>query len=148
MVVILSELYDSISYLSTYVLRQSKAGLTLTYTIGHSLGEILIKQALVNAHSNTRYKPTKEATSGLVFFGTPHAGGKDALVLMGRIAARVATKVLHNPSKDVMEALGKGSLFSDTLQEGWRHQLNLYKIVTFYEGIGDVSSVQNKAETS
>ena len=39
-----------------------------------------------------------------------------------------------------MEALEKGSLFSDVLQEGWRHQLSLYKIVSFYEGIGDVWS--------
>ena len=107
--------------------------------MGHSLGGILIKQALVNAHNNTRYKPLKDATTGLVFFGTPHAGGKDALVTMGKIASRVATKVLRNPSKDVMEALQKGSQFSDVLQEGWRHQLNLYKIVSFYEGIGDVS---------
>ena len=129
-----------------------------TIFIGHSLGGILIKQALVNAHNNvrygswlnrvgyggadndTRYKPTKEATSGLVFFGTPHAGGKDALVLIGKITSRVATTVLRNPSKDVMEALEKGSLFSNVLQEGWRHQLNLYKIVSFYEGIGDVST--------
>ena len=107
--------------------------------IGHSLGGILIKQALVNAHSNTRYTPIKQASSGLVFFGTPHAGGKDALVSIGKLSARVATSILQNPSKDVMEALTKGSLFSDVLQESWRHQLNLYKIVSFYEGIGDVS---------
>lgn len=106
--------------------------------LGHSLGGILIKQALVNAHSNARYRPIKEATSGLVFFGTPHAGGKDALVTIGKISAKVATSILRNPSKDVMEALTKGSLFSDVLQESWRHQLNLYKIVSFYEGIGDV----------
>lgn len=110
--------------------------------VGHSLGGILIKQALVNAHNNVRYKPLKDATTGLVFFGTPHAGGKDALVTMGKIASRVATKVLRNPSKDVMEALQKGSQFSDVLQEGWRHQLNLYKIVSFYEGIGDVKPIQ------
>lgn len=106
--------------------------------LGHSLGGILIKQALVNAHSNTRYRPIKEATCGLVFFGTPHAGGKDALVSIGKLSAKVATSILRNPSKDVLEALTKGSLFSDVLQESWRHQLNLYKIVSFYEGIGDV----------
>ena len=38
-----------------------------------------------------------------------------------------------------MEALKKGSLFSDSLQTQWRHQLDRYKIVTFYEGIGNVS---------
>ena len=38
-----------------------------------------------------------------------------------------------------MEALKKGSLFSDSLQIQWRHQLDRYQIVTFYEGIGSVS---------
>lgn len=37
-----------------------------------------------------------------------------------------------------MEALKKGSLFSDALQNQWRHQIKQYQIVTFYEGIGDV----------
>ena len=37
-----------------------------------------------------------------------------------------------------MEALKKGSLFSDSLQNQWRHQLDRYQIVTFYEGIGNV----------
>ena len=37
-----------------------------------------------------------------------------------------------------MEALKKGSLFSDSLQNQWRHQLDHYQIVTFYEGIGSV----------
>lgn len=37
-----------------------------------------------------------------------------------------------------MEALKRGSLFSDALQNQWRHQLGDYQIVTFYEGIGEV----------
>ncbi|KAI9783675.1 MAG: hypothetical protein M1839_003523 [Geoglossum umbratile] len=39
-----------------------------------------------------------------------------------------------------MQALQKGSLFTDVLQENWRHQLNSFKIVSFYEGIGDIVS--------
>jgi hypothetical protein len=39
-----------------------------------------------------------------------------------------------------MQALEKNSLFSDVLQENWRHHLENYKIVSFYEGIGDASS--------
>ena len=42
---------------------------------------------------------------------------------------------------DIMEGLKKGSLFSDALQNQWRHQLKHYKIVTFYEGIGNVRQV-------
>ena len=40
-----------------------------------------------------------------------------------------------------MEALKRGSLFSDYLQNQWRHQLEHYQIVTFYEGIGDVGAI-------
>jgi hypothetical protein len=76
---------------------------------------------------------------GLVFFGTPHAGGKNALVTVGKICGRIVTMVSPNPPNDIMQALQKGSLFTDVLQENWRHQLNSFKIVSFYEGIGDVS---------
>ncbi|KAL2050807.1 hypothetical protein ABVK25_008868 [Lepraria finkii] len=39
-----------------------------------------------------------------------------------------------------MEVLRSGSLFSDILQEIWRHQLGSYKIISFYEGIGEIVS--------
>ncbi|KAI9807419.1 MAG: hypothetical protein M1833_000164 [Piccolia ochrophora] len=37
-----------------------------------------------------------------------------------------------------MQALQHGSLFSDVLQENWKHQLNSYRIVSFYEGVGNI----------
>lgn len=40
-----------------------------------------------------------------------------------------------------MEGLKHDSLFSDALQMQWRHLLNQYQIVTFYEGIGNVSNL-------
>lgn len=41
--------------------------------------------------------------------------------------------IFRNPPNDMMQALSHGSLFADVLQANWRHQLNLYKIVSFYE---------------
>jgi hypothetical protein len=74
-----------------------------------------------------------------VFFGTPHAGATtDAKVFFGKVCTRVAKKIIGHPQNDIMEALEKNSLFSDVLQENWRHQLESYQIVSFYEGIGDV----------
>ena len=52
--------------------------------------------------------------------------------------ARVVQSTLGKPSNDTLEALKRGSLFSDALQLHWRHQTLCYEIVTFYEGIGDV----------
>lgn len=43
------------------------------------------------------------------------------------------------PPNDIIETLKKGSLFTDVLTEHWRQQLESYQIVSFWEGIGDVS---------
>ena len=76
---------------------------------------------------------------GLIFFGTPHGGpGKDWRTVLGKTCVRIVQSTPGRTSNDVMEALEKGSLFSDALQSQWRHQLRCYKIVTFYEGIGSV----------
>lgn len=38
-----------------------------------------------------------------------------------------------------MEVLERGSLFTDLLGEHFRHQLEQYKILSCYEGVGNVS---------
>jgi len=101
--------------------------------LGHSLGGIMVKQALVNAHNNSRYSAIKESTYGLVFFGTPHRGGNAGLVGLGDLSIRIAQGLFRNPPNDMMDALRGGSMFEDVLQENWRHQLTHYKIVSFYE---------------
>lgn len=45
------------------------------------------------------------------------------------------------PPSDIIETLKSGSLFSDILEEHWRQQLLSYKIVSFWEGIGDVRAL-------
>ena len=74
-----------------------------------------------------------------MFFGTPHAGGDDRLVALGSAAARIAQGLHLQASNDISETLKKGSLFTDVLAEHWRQQLESYQIVSFWEGIGDVS---------
>lgn len=106
--------------------------------VAHSLGGILVKQALVNAHNNPKFLELKEATSALVFFGTPHTGGKASLVTLGKISIRIVRGLIRDPPNDLMQAVTKGSLYADVLEENWRHQLNSFKIVSFYEGVGDI----------
>ena len=72
---------------------------------------------------------------GLVFFGTPHEGGEK----IGAVAAKVARGLGLQPKNDIFETLKDGSIFSDMLKESWRRQLECYQIVSFWEGIGDVS---------
>lgn len=60
-------------------------------------------------------------------------------MLCSKASVRIAQSLLPGvQSNDIMEALKAQSLFSDSLQNSFRHQLNDYQIVTFYEGIGNV----------
>lgn len=79
-----------------------------------------------------------QPSSGLAFFGTPHAGGHNALVTLGRASIRIVRGFFLDPPNDIMQAVTHGSLYADVLQENWRHQLNLFKIVSFYEEVGSV----------
>ena len=95
-------------------------------------------QALVNAHNNAKYTAIRTASTGLAFFSTPHGGGNASLVALGSAAARVASALHVQPSNDLIETIKSGSLFSDLLAEQWRHQLESYQIISFWEGIGDI----------
>ncbi|KAK2020925.1 hypothetical protein LX32DRAFT_605626 [Colletotrichum zoysiae] len=107
--------------------------------LGHSMGGLLIKQALINAHNNPNYTPIKHATNGLAFFATPHHGGDGKLVSLGSLAAKIATTTGFQKGDDVLEVLKQGSIFSDIMQEHFRHQLEKYNIVSFWGGFDNVS---------
>lgn len=109
--------------------------------IGHSLGGILIKQALVNAQANRKHKGIIDATFGLVFIGTPHGGStKSSKIAFGKACVKIIQTVYGHASNDLMKAVEHGSLFSDVLKENWRHQLENYQIVSCYESIDEVNS--------
>jgi triacylglycerol esterase/lipase EstA (alpha/beta hydrolase family) len=99
--------------------------------VAHSLGGIVVKRALVEAKLDDTYKTIRDATYGIAFFGTPHQGGNFAK--LGDIAASIVRGVLRNPKNTFMEALKKDSLFSDNLVDDFRHQLEDYYVLSFYE---------------
>jgi len=100
--------------------------------LGHSLGGLLIKQALINAHNNEQYTHIKDATKGLVFFATPHRGGNQTSVDIGGVVAKIATHLGFQKGDDLVETLNAGSMFTDMMREHWRHQLLNYGIVSFW----------------
>lgn len=106
---------------------------------GHSMGGLLVKQALINAHNNKKYMSIKGATRGLAFFATPHNGGDSKLVSLGKLTSKIATKAGFQKGDDVLEVLKSGSMFSDLMQEHWRHQLLEYDLVSFWGGLDSVS---------
>ena len=99
--------------------------------VAHSLGGIIVKRALVEAKLDDSYKAIRGATYGIAFFGTPHQGGNFAK--LGDIAASIVRGVIRNPKNTFMEVLKKDSLFSDALVDDFRHQLEDYHILSFFE---------------
>ena len=99
--------------------------------IAHSLGGIIVKQALVWAHRDPRYKLIKDHTLGIVFFGTPHQGSGKANY--GKILANVAAGVMHKPKSRLVHALQSNSDTLMKLTSEFKYEADNIKIMTFYE---------------
>ncbi|EXL93287.1 P-loop containing nucleoside triphosphate hydrolase protein [Fusarium oxysporum II5] len=95
--------------------------------LGHNLGGLLIKQALINAHSNPGYIAIKDATAGLVFFGTPQDNVAQKL---GETAVLIAKDLGLRTEDDVVKSLQTATIFSEL--ESWKHQVLEYNIVSFW----------------
>ncbi|KAL4883232.1 hypothetical protein BJY04DRAFT_185084 [Aspergillus karnatakaensis] len=101
--------------------------------ICHSLGGLVVKQALLNAHEDRKYTSIRTDTSGLVFFGTPHRGAKGAE--LGKIAANVAKFISKGHAKnDLLQSLEENSLFTRQMSARFKQQLEDYQVVSFIEG--------------
>ncbi|KAI1196532.1 hypothetical protein F5X97DRAFT_325365 [Nemania serpens] len=106
--------------------------------LGHSLGGLLIKQALINACNNEKYQQIKLATKGLVFFATPHRGGNGSWVSLGYLAAKITSR-----GDTILQALDKGSMFTDLLHEHCRHRLLDFDIVSFWGTLDHIVSKES-----
>jgi hypothetical protein len=107
--------------------------------LSHSVGGLLVKQALINAHNNRKYSSIKAATKGLAFFATPHHSGGGRLVDIGTMAIHIAHAAGFQKGDNLLETLKDGSMFSDIMQEHWRQQLMEYDIVSFWGAFDTVS---------
>ncbi|OCK79674.1 hypothetical protein K432DRAFT_354452 [Lepidopterella palustris CBS 459.81] len=99
--------------------------------IGHSLGGIVIKQALFQAKIEPRYNSISESTIGIVFLGTPHRGSEKAVY--GKVLASLATTLLNKPSPRLVKALQVNSEALMRLTTDFRFQLPKYQVYSFYE---------------
>ncbi|KAN0075952.1 NAD(P)-binding domain protein [Elaphomyces granulatus] len=99
--------------------------------IGHSLGGIVIKQALFQAKIESQYQTISEATVGIIFLGTPHRGSEKASY--GKVLANVATTVMHKPAQALIDALRANSDALMRLTTDFRFQLPQYQVCSFYE---------------
>ncbi|KAN0071003.1 TPR-like protein [Elaphomyces granulatus] len=99
--------------------------------VGHSLGGIVIKQALFQARIEPQYQVISEATVGIIFLGTPHRGSEKASY--GKVLAKVATTVMHKPAPALVNALRANSDALMRLTTDFRFQLPQYQVCSFYE---------------
>ena len=99
--------------------------------VAHSLGGIIVKQALVWAHREPQYQTIKKHTLGVVFFGTPHRGSDKANY--GKILANVATGMMHKPKSKLINALQNNSEQLMRLTSEFKFEAPDMEIMTFYE---------------
>lgn len=92
-------------------------------------GELL--KAMTEAKQNTRYQAIHQATYGMAFFGTPHNGSK--LASLASVVANVFSVAIGNRQPSFMEALGRNSLFADVIREDFRHGLEQFNVLSYYE---------------
>ena len=70
---------------------------------------------------------------------TLYNGGDSVRVGLGCVAVNIATTLGFQKGDDLLEVLRKGSMFSENMQEQWRHQLLEYDIVSFWGTLDHVS---------
>lgn len=99
--------------------------------VAHSLGGIIVKQALVWAQTESRYQNIKDLTLGIVFFGTPHRGSDKTNY--GKTLANVATGVMHKPKSKLISALQSNGDTLMRLTSEFKFAAPNMEIMTFYE---------------
>jgi hypothetical protein len=107
----------------------------------------MLYQALLNAKDNEFFEPTRDSTYGLVFFGTPHRGGRGGA--FGLLAARIAKFVSGDRAdNDLLECLKSNSLFTQQATDRFSHQLEKYQVISFFETIPMKLGVRGISEVS
>jgi hypothetical protein len=83
------------------------------------------------AHIDAQYATVNEHTVGLIFFGTPHRGSDKATY--GKVLSNIATTLTISPSSKLIAALQSNSDALQRLTSDFKHQIQRYKIISFYE---------------
>ena len=65
---------------------------------------------------------------------------------VGGLAANIASGLGFQKGDDIVQILKDGSIFTDTLQEHWRHQLLRFNIVSFWGSRDNVSMLDHYSQ--
>lgn len=86
---------------------------------------------MLQARLEPRYETIRNATIGIIIFGTPHRGSDKAVY--GKVLANVAQIMTRKPSARLVSALQTNSDVPLRLTSDFRFQLPQYQVVSFYE---------------
>ncbi|KFY74393.1 hypothetical protein V499_05575 [Pseudogymnoascus sp. VKM F-103] len=98
--------------------------------VGHSMGGIVVKKALVMASEEQRYKNIVESTRGVMFMGTPHDGADAAKLAL--TIANIANSVTSINTVN-LELLGRDSEPLTEIARSFGFLAQRLKIVTIVE---------------
>ncbi|QYT05591.1 hypothetical protein H0G86_012480 [Trichoderma simmonsii] len=107
--------------------------------IGHSLGGLVIKEAIVKLKEELDEKDASilNSTSGFLFFGVPHEGiAIESLVPL----------VKDSPNRSLLESLNKNSALLQRLEKDFSNAFgrNCLRIVSFYETENSPTAVETE----
>lgn len=100
--------------------------------IAHSLGGIIVKEALATAHENNIFSSIRLFTYGIMFLGVPHRGTKLANSY-GKILANIARCYYWAPKNSFLESLQEKSEYNDELNTRFNEVIGWYMFYTFCE---------------
>ncbi|KAI9886848.1 MAG: hypothetical protein M1823_001347 [Watsoniomyces obsoletus] len=104
--------------------------------IAHSLGGLVVKQALLNARDNPVFTTMLQDTYGFMFFGVPHRGAGGLGHSAGELGARVARFVSGGRAdNELLDCLKRNSLFTRDAADRFSHQLEGYHVVSYFETV-------------
>ncbi|KLO06642.1 hypothetical protein SCHPADRAFT_837791 [Schizopora paradoxa] len=123
---------NAISELGTEQIRSQAAERPLLL-VGHSMGGLVIKQALIIAKDNNRYQTILNSVHGVLSLGTPHQGGKG--VDNARFVANFLRPFNRNVRMDLIKGLRPDSMILFDLTNEFRKlvEARRIKIATLIE---------------
>ena len=110
--------------------------------IAHSLGGIVLKQALLSAKEDLEYSDMFQSTKAALFFATPHRGSRgspELVIFLGDVfdvCAKVTGARLllgRTTRSDLLENLKSNSQELRRISTSFRHVVEQLRIVSLYE---------------
>ncbi|KAE8443477.1 hypothetical protein EG329_001874 [Mollisiaceae sp. DMI_Dod_QoI] len=97
----------------------------------HSLGGLVVKQALVFSQMDKLYSDIRNSTYGIVFLATPHRGSSAAN--LASTLSNIAVAAFPGIQTQLLKALQTDSTVLGDLIDNFRHLASDFQIASFYE---------------